>query len=314
MKLWGYGAKLYSFTSDAELAADKPGLGIPKQALRLAAPGTAIYGFDLYSNVKKRMRGHPNAVQIAIESVGNRVVDNRVTDGHGIFVRAYGDAGKNTTNPARNFEIINNHVIRTWADAIHVTGKGTNDGLISRNFVRENGDDMIAIVEYGKGEPTINNIEISDNDVAGTYHGRGICVCGGRDIKVLRNKIDNILYDSGILLWADAGWSTNDVKRVLVEGNVITRIQTETAVYDPLAGTWANKRRGFAAIRLAGNAADRLVTDNIIRNNTIDRTTVDGIALDGNVCKTTLEGNVTKNLGAGRVPIRDMRSATCPGG
>ena len=174
---------------------------------------------------------------------------------------------------------------------------------------------MIAIVEYGKGEPTINNIEISDNDVAGTYHGRGICVCGGRDIKVLRNKIDNILYDSGILLWADAGWYTNDVKRVLVEGNVITRIQTETAVYDPMAGTkWANKRRGFAAIRLAGNAADRLVTDNIIRNNTIDRTTVDGIALDGNVCKTTLEGNVTKNLGAGRVPIRDMRSATCPGG
>ena len=82
VKLWGYGAKLYSFTSDAELAADKPGLGIPKQALRLAAPGTAIYGFDLYSNVKKRCTATERR-QIAIESVGNMVADNRLPTGTG---------------------------------------------------------------------------------------------------------------------------------------------------------------------------------------------------------------------------------------
>ena len=322
VKLWGYGAKLYAYTSQSEIDANKPGLGIPQQSVRLAAPGTAIYGFDIISNLKRRLpHGHPHYALIAIESDGNVAADNRLNDGHGIFVRAYGEAGKSTANPARNFKILHNYVYRTWNDGIHITGQGTHNGLISRNIVRESGDDMIAVINYRKGEPNIYNIEISDNDVAGTYWGRGITISGGKDIQVLRNKIDNVLYDAGILLFADgASWHTANVRNVLVEGNIITRNQTETYTYNPGANPnsisrgWGTvKPRGHAAIRLFSNTADRLVTGNIIRGNTIDKTFKDGIDIDGNVCNTTITDNIIKNLGAGGVPIREKRSATCPG-
>ena len=111
------------------------------------------------------------------------------------------------------------------------------------------------------------------------------------------------------------------MKNVLVEGNIITRCQTEKAAYNPIyspesaAKGWAtNTPRGRAAIRLHGNAPDRLVTDNIIRNNTIDKVFQDAISYEGNVCRTTDSGNLIKNLGPGGVPVRNKRTPglACP--
>ena len=184
----------------------------------------------------------------------------------------------------QDFQIIHNYVYRVWADGIHVTGQGTHNGLISRNIVRENGDDMIAVVNYRSGEPTIYNIEVSDNDIAGNYWGRGITVIGGKDIRVLRNKIDRVYTGAGILLFGDGlSWNTANVKRVLVEGNTVTRTMTDDAHLQPDRGVEPQDLRcGSPSLREGRHRPlrerpTRLVTDNNIRNNRIDGVRGDGV-------------------------------------
>ena len=53
MKLWGYGAKFYADTTDAEIAG---GSGDTGTQYPLDAPDTAIMGFDIMSNLKRRPR------------------------------------------------------------------------------------------------------------------------------------------------------------------------------------------------------------------------------------------------------------------
>ena len=84
VKLWGYGAKLYAVTTDAEIAAVAV-----QQGVRLDAPGTEILGFDIISNLKRRLsgaNGGPNKALVLVSNSNTKVIDNRLTDGHGIFV------------------------------------------------------------------------------------------------------------------------------------------------------------------------------------------------------------------------------------
>ena len=277
VKLWGYGAKILANATDAEIAASSTpeGKGTAQFSIRLIAANTAVYGLDIISNLRKRLVGHPNNMLFTVEGIGQEVIDNQTTYG-GASVFVYG---------AKNFKIIHNRAFRTTADSIHIAGYGTSAGEVARNFVREAGDDMIAVVNYGwqgKLEPDISDITICDNDVAWSYWGRGITVSGGRNIKICRNSIDAITTSAGILIAAEAkSYSTRNVRNVVVEQNKVSRVQTETPTYNPLGTV---KRTGQGAIHIEAHPG-RQISGVIVRNNSITKTISDGISVRGDVCE-----------------------------
>ena len=181
---------------------------------------------------------------------------------------------------ASNFLIARNVVYRTTADGIHMT-TGSNNGRVACNVVRENGDDMIAVVEYGNGEPQMGAITIEDNDVAGTYWGRGITVVGGRDVTIRRNKIALTTHAAGIYIAAEEGaFKTRNVRNVLVEDNEILNIQNTTPAYNPINNF---TRTHHAAIEVTADGA-REIGGVLFRRNTVNGSGFDGIRVRGGVC------------------------------
>lgn len=176
---------------------------------------------------------------------------------------------------AVGFLVAGNRVERTLADGIHITA-GSRDGAVIGNTVRENGDDMIAVVSYaGSGKaalgsaaelrsdwPTrvdqrlVRNVLIARNDLAGNYWGRGITVAGGQDVTIDGNKIDNVPIGAGIMVAREAGYATFGVRNVLARGNALSRIQTSRSAYDPDGTQSTRSRTGHGAIEVHSSLFD----------------------------------------------------------
>ncbi len=291
VKLWGYGAVLYSIITDeqAELKGDA------RIAVQLAAPRTAIYGFSIATNLRQRPPGHANNKGIHLSSDDQEVVGNRLAYA-GILARF-----------ATNFLIAGNVVCRSTSDGIHTTS-GSANGIIAANTVRETGDDMIAIVNYGLGEPTVGNILIEQNDVSGQYWGRGITVVGGRDVTIRDNRISRTTVGAGILIHSETSYETANVRNVKIEGNVIRDVQTSTPVYDP---DQKAKVTGHAAIDVYGQGSQK-VSHVLIRDNTIDHTIKDGVQVRGNACSIGIAGNSMSQIGDLPIAIESASTAACP--
>ncbi len=293
VQLWGYGATLYVVTTDPELRAGK---GVAQLSVQLLAPHTGIYGFTITSNVRRRLIGHPNEIAIYIGSDHQEIADNRIEY----------TVGGIMAEGASNFLVARNVVYRTYADGIHVTQK-SRSGKILCNVVRETGDDMIAIVNYGVGEPTIGNFLIEGNDVADQFWGRGITVVGGKDVTIRGNKISGTSVGAGILINTETYWHTADVHNVLVEGNHISHVQTIKAPYNP---TTKDTRTGQGGIDINGQGTQR-VADVLVRNNTIEDAVKDGVYLRGNSCRIGLVGNSMQHVGGAGIRIDSNVSPDC---
>ena len=290
VKLWGYGATL------------KP-TNVNSHAIQLRANNTHMYGFKKESPSWRRGDCQPHGVHCygivaLLGSSNHEIIDNEVRYATGIFAI-------NSTNVL----IGRNTVYRTYADAIHVTGM-SRDVKIFQNTVRENGDDMIAVVSYGDiNGYQVKNVRIEDNDVAGNYWGRGITVVGGEDITIRRNSIKYTARGAGVLIYSEnpplIAWVFTPVNNVLIENNTIRYVQTARPVYS-LLGTWT--RSGMGGIHLAGYHAPGHYVENVmVRNNTVHTTFRDGITVTGYVSKVGLVGNALYNVGRNPIGVIDLK-------
>ena len=277
VKLWGYGATLTPTNATS-------------QAIQLLANSTHIYGFKKVAPTNWQREACWACYGIvARQSSNHEIIDNEIRYGSGIIVSG------------ANVLIGRNVVYRTVADAIHVTG-ASKDVRVLQNTVRENGDDMIAVVSYGGPDSyRVNNVLIEDNDVAGNYWGRGITAVGGDNITIRNNVARLTGHGPGILVYSqtNAAYSITSVNNVLVEGNLVQDSETVKPAYNP-RGAWV--RLGWGGIHIAGYYGVNNRAENVmVRNNTIRNTYKDGIMVWGYASKVGLVGNRISN--AGRDPI-----------
>jgi hypothetical protein len=282
VKLWGYGAVLYSVVTDQQLDV----LGQAKVALHLAAPHTAVYGLTLVSNMRGRAVGHPNLAGIWLSGEDQELIDNRL-EYTNIFVRQ-----------AQRFVVARNVVYRSTADGIHVT-TGSGHGKVVGNVVRETGDDMIAVVSYGIGESNVGPVLIEDNDVSAQYWGRGISVVGGHDVEIRHNRISQTPFGAAILVHSETSYKTSNAVNVVIDSNQIRDVQTRKPAYNP-ADKW--KKTGHGAIDVFGQG-DQTVSHVYISNNTIEGTDRDAIFVRGNSCDVDILGNHAAGVGRDAVRI-----------
>src|SRR5262249_28767618 len=158
------------------------------------------------------------------------------------------------------------------ADGIHVT-TGSNHGRVLDNVVRQTGDDMIAVVNYGLGEPTIGDVLIAGNDASDQYWGRGISVVGGRDIVIRDNRVSRTPFGRGILAHSETSYETANVRNVLVENKRVSDVQPQPPSYTPEG---RSKKTGHGAIDVYGQG-DQQVSNVRFSHNQISTADRDGI-------------------------------------
>lgn len=298
--LWGDGATLH---------ATNPG----DQAVWLEADGASVYNFTLTAVTQQR-RYTPWESRISIFGGSNplRLLKNNVIRGNRVvnagdpgtpLQAASGSAGIFVYH-AKDFLVAENTVVRSLADAIHIT-QGSHNGRVLRNMVRESGDDMIAVVSYvgdaSNSAATVaanfaerrarqlnHNILIADNDVEGQYWGRGITVVGGENVTIERNIIRKTTHAAGIYLAREISYLTFGVRNVLVRNNTIQDVQTTRPVFVPDSQTRNVTGHGGVEIYShlfsdeAANAtlAANLSVQNIrVENNVIERTRADAFRI-----------------------------------
>ena len=288
--IWGYGAVVYSIVTDEQL--EQPGAA--RVALHLAAPDTAVYGLTLVSNMRRRVQGHPHLAGIWLSSSGQAVIDNRL-EYTNIFVR-----------DANDFVVARNVVYRATSDGIHVT-TNSSFGTIVGNVVRQTGDDMIAVVSYGLGEPNVGPVLIADNDVADQYWGRGIAVVGGHDVEIRNNRVARTPYGAGILIHSETSYETSDVRDVVVESNQIRDVQTQPPAYNPEG---ERGKAGHGAIDVYGQGNQRVSGVNI-SGNAIDGSDRDAILVRGLSCDVDIVGNRAEEVGRDAVRIETRSRPGC---
>ena len=291
-------------------------------AMMMQADNSSLYGFRFHTVTTTRGSALRHA-RIAIAPSGNttgpRVKGVTV---RGNVVENGGAPGTSLANGssasgifvyhAENFLVAENTVRRTLADGIHVTG-GSFDGRVIKNIVRENGDDMIAVVSYMANAGTAistmlasmstlreqrlnRNILITDNDVKGQYWGRGISVVGGENVTIQYNLISDTTYAAGVLLARESGYLSFGVRDVIVRNNTIQNVQTTAPVYS--IGDFASRpRTGHAGIEIHSLATSTELADSAFAAAiAVERV----LAEDNSVANTGSDG-MRVGVGAGRV-------------
>jgi hypothetical protein len=279
--IWGSGARLH-------------GSDPMNQALGLTGARSAVIGLTLTARTIVRATKLPQ-MRLVLTGRGNAAIDNVIDGASAAGIMVYG---------GRDFWIEGNTVRNTLSDAIHIT-HGAQAGVVVRNVVRASQDDMIAVVGYGKGSAP-RNILIAENDVAGNPWGRGIAIVGGRDITVRDNAIRDVISGAGLLIARERFWNTDGSSNVVIERNLLERIQTHGEV---LAG---RPRTGQGAIEVYSDGkGDRelAVHTLLVRDNEIRGSRAEGVRLIGNVCQIEFVDN--RFYGIGRAVLRTA-DLSCP--
>ena len=339
LTLWGRGATLHATNPD-------------DQSILVEADGTSVLAFTLTAATAKRGKTHRHT-RIAVYPRGRQPVHDTVIRGNriapagepGTSLAHGGSASGIFLSSADGFLVAENTVVRTLADAIHVTG-GSKNGRVIGNTVRENGDDMIAMVSYAYPKDVrsareveddiaaraergqVRNVVVARNDLAGQYWGRGLTVVGGRDITIRDNAISNTAHAAAILLVREQSYRTFGIENVVVEGNRIDEVQTQSPPYD-FDGKFARGgRTGHAAIEVHSSLSDDeaslptlrdafAVKKVAIRGNTIRASATSGIAVgagNGRVHGVQIENNALADIrSAEPISIRDSAVAHCAG-
>jgi len=322
--LWGFGARLHA-TDPAD------------HTLGLRADGVRVYGFTLTAVTDIR-RSAAEQARISIYrdarepgwQQGNVVRGNLITHGDTPdTANAAGSVGI-LVYGARQFTVAENIVQRTLADGIHVTG-ASREGRVVNNRVREVGDDLIAMVSYlgegwqdrlrtdpawaaavAAGEVQVNHIVVQGNDVADNYWGRGITVVGARNVTIRDNHIARTTYGAALLVAQEGGYTTPGPRNVLIEGNVVSEVQTTAPSYVPAADAFGWLRRLWLA--LGPRTGHGAVEIHAIQNSALDAgdpALAPALALSGvRVARNQVQGVATDavRIGVDTLPglIRDL--------
>jgi hypothetical protein len=181
---------------------------------------------------------------------------------------------------------------RSWSDGVHMTA-GTKRVIVEFNYVRENGDDMVAVVSYNYWATPTEDIIIRNNDTAGNYWGRGITVIGGRDVDIMDNRVAYTV-NAGILISREGSYDTQGVKNVRAFRNTLDQIMTTQPKYNP-KGEPAKFDSGHAGIDVfASLGSDQ---------TRMDELAVTGIVLAGNKVTNSKNGAMRFNGGGGKTEV-----------
>jgi hypothetical protein len=317
--LWSEGAILHATNPD-------------DQAVMLQAEGVKMFGFRLHAvtDIRRSAAWH---ARIAIYAATNNTVLRNIVIRRNVIENA-GSPGTSLANSAssvgilvykaENFVVAENTVKRSIADGIHMTG-ASRYGRVILNNVRENGDDMIAVVSYMGGvdgaatsasslntnlsalraERLNHNILITRNNLSGQWWGRGISVVGGRNITIDNNVVDRPTYAAGIMLARDVAYLSFGVHDIVVRNNTITNVQTSKPLYSMgTAASVPRTRQGgleihaqmFSDEKLYSSLTSELAVDRVnFENNSISYTLADAMRIGaGTYSNYTLN---TKNSG-----------------
>ena len=264
--LWGYeGAYLHNTRSDDSYV----------RQIVIRGNGSGIYGFRI--STQRHTRGSSGADYLIVltDGTNQEAMDNQLEWG-----------GIHITGGTSGYRVSGNSVVDSTADSIRHTDGATN-GVVTGNYVRGAGDDMISVVST-KGERKNAGITIEGNDLADQYWGRGISVVGGDNITIRNNRISGTACCAAILVAQESVYNTMGVRNVVVEGNVISHVQTQG---QPKNGV----RRLHPAILVHGNAAGAIQNVTIL-NNRIDDARYDGIGVQDNACNIEIIGNVMTQI------------------
>jgi nitrous oxidase accessory protein NosD len=155
------------------------------------------------------------------------------------------------------------------------------------------------------GEPRLSNFLIAGNDLADQYWGRGITISGARDVTIRQNKIAGTMA-AGIFLSSEPVYRTSNVHNVIVENNDISRVQTASPPWDPIAPQVAS---GQGAIDIHGYSAAQVVTGILVKNNYLHQAGKDGIFIRGNSTNIALVDNNADDVGRDGIRIETAPDA-----
>jgi len=316
-------------------------------AMMMQADDSSLYGFRLHTVTEKRgsaLRhariviappGNTSGPRVKGVTVRQNIVENGGAPGTAL---ANGSSASGIfIYHADTFLVAENTVKRTLADAIHTTG-GSMNGRVLKNTVRENGDDMIAVVSYMASEGTSissmtssmekireqrlnRNILISDNDVRGQYWGRGITVVGGENVTIQNNRISDTTHGAGVLLARESGYLSFGVRDVIVRNNTIQNVQTTAPEYS--VGDKASRpKTGHAGIEVHSLATSEDLSNStfaaaiaveqvLLENNTVSGTRADGIRLGvggGRVGTSGVVGNKVESVSKAALNVIDANN------
>lgn len=267
-KLWGDGAVLH-------------GTNPSDQALWIRADNVEVYRFTKTAVTESR-RSTPWESGIAIYGQQNGAVPvygtvirgNRITyaGAPGTNLQASASSAGILVYRARNFLVAENTVERSLSDGIHMTG-GSRNGRVLNNIVRENGDDMIAVVSYIGANWTasaladrywldrtreageVRDVLIANNDVSGQYWGRGVSVVGGSNVTIQNNRISRTTGAAAIYLAREQVYHTFGDYNILVKDNTIDDNQVSPPVFVPTGASFTGLQTTLASGVKSGQGA-----------------------------------------------------------
>jgi len=200
------GAKLIGAGDSSILYGTDPN----NHTITLTGTHTGVFNLKLYSPSTTRTGGK-DAIAIRPPSQNFYVEGNTIDGSAAAGIINYGGS---------NGRITANRVCNTLADAIHNTN-GSSNVYIAGNYVRNSGDDCIAVVSYQNQSALTRDILIENNDCANqVITGRGYSVVGGDSITIQNNRIVNSV-GAGIYLASEGSYSTSGVNNVVVTDNVL---------------------------------------------------------------------------------------------
>jgi hypothetical protein len=177
-------------------------------------------GFQVYSPNTGGMKrtSDPNSKGFLVKNSSGVVLD-------GIKAREVLGAGV-LFNGVRDSKILNSEVVKSLADAFHITG-GSENVVAQGNLAEGAGDDGFASIGYIDG---INrNIQFLDNVVRDGWWGSGVSFEGTNGGKAYRNKV----YRSGVAgirISSQRNWKTGPSDNLDLEDNYlegcVTRAKT----------------------------------------------------------------------------------------
>jgi hypothetical protein len=179
-----------------------------------------LSGFQVYSPKTAGMKrtNDPHSKGFLVKNSTGVVLDGvkaRQVAGAGIFL-----------NEVRDSKVLNSQVIKSLADAFHVTG-GSQNILMQGNLAEGPGDDSFASIGYGNA---INrNISFFDNISRDGWWGSGVSFEGTDGGKAYRNKVYRSGW-AGLRMASQSNWKTGYVNNVEFQDNYlegcVTRART----------------------------------------------------------------------------------------
>ena len=180
-----------------------------------------LSGFQVYSpnTAGLKRTADPNSKGFLVRNSSGVVLDGvkaRDVLGVGVFL-----------NGVRDSKVLNSEVLKSLADAFHVTG-GSENVTLQGNLAVGAGDDGFASIGYGNA---INrNIQFLDNVVRDGWWGSGVAFGGTNGGKAYRNRVYRSGI-SGIRISSERNWKVGssdnlDLRDNYLEG-CVTRARTQ---------------------------------------------------------------------------------------